>query len=202
MNNEYGIGVRDVFLHRAAQDGVQILGSFTFEQDATDFRSQIARLTTLRPQAAYLPGHAKEVARILRQAREMGLQAVFASSVAFESPEVFSIAGNAAEGVYFTAPAFDPNSSNEAIMRFQQAYQSRYHDSAEVFGAHAYDAVQIMAACLSTAGENPTALRDALYALRDFNGVTGSTTFDSNGDVIKPVAVKVVRNRSFQVLQP
>jgi branched-chain amino acid transport system substrate-binding protein len=202
MNNEYGIGVRDVFIRRAGENGLQMLGSFTFEQDGTDFRTQLARVAELHPQAVYVPGHAKEVARILRQARELGIRSVFASSVAFESPDVFSIAGNAAEGVYYTAPSFDPNSDNETVRRFQEAYQSRFREKAEVFAAHAYDAILILATSLRTASNNPIKLKETLYSLKDFNGVTGSTTFDKNGDVIKPITIKVVQNKSFQVWHP
>jgi branched-chain amino acid transport system substrate-binding protein len=199
INNEYGVGVRDVFLKRAGQNGIRILDSLTFEQDATDFRTQISRITSLHPGAIYAPGHAKEVARMILQARQLGFTGLFASSVAFESPEVFKIAGKAADGTYYTAPSFDPNSQNDLIRHFQQSYQSRFGETAEVFAAHAYDAVNILVLAFRNAKKDGITLTDALYKIRDFNGVTGNTTFDQNGDVIKPVSVKIARDGAFQV---
>jgi branched-chain amino acid transport system substrate-binding protein len=100
--------------------------------------------------------------------------------------------------VYYTAPAFDPNSQDSRVRSFQEAYEARFHAKAEVFAAHAYDAAKILATALKNAGGDPNKLVNALYAIRDFPGVTGDTTFDENGDVIKPVAVKMVNGGKFE----
>lgn len=199
MNNEYGLGLRDVFIQRAKELGLNILDVLSFEQGATDLKAQAARIAELKPDIVYAPGHGKEVATLIRQCREIGVKSVFASGVAFETPDVFTVAGSAADGTYYTAPAFDPDSQDNQVVKFQEAYEARFHAKAEVFAAHAYDAVKILATALQNAGGDFNKLKDALYAIHDFPGVTGNTTFDKNGDVIKPVAVKVVKGGTFQV---
>ncbi|HUS90104.1 MAG TPA: ABC transporter substrate-binding protein [Desulfosporosinus sp.] len=201
MNNEYGLGLQGVFIRRAKELGLEILGVLSFEQGATDFRTQAAQIGELKPDAVYLPGHAKEVAMIIRQCHEIGVKTIFTSGVAFGSPDVFTIAGNAAEGTYYTAPFFDPNSPNKEVRIFEEAYKARFHAEAEVFAAHAYDATKILVTALQHVGGDANRLKDALYLIRDFPGVTGNTTFDKNGDVIKPVAVKVVKGGTFQLWQ-
>lgn len=202
MNNEYGLGLRDVFIRRAKELGLEILGVLSFEQGATDFRTQATRIGELKPDAVYSPGHAKEVAMLIRQCHEIGVRTIFTSGVAFGSPEVFTIARNAAEGSYFTAPLFDPNSPNKIVRAFEEAYKARFRSEAEVFAAHAYDAAKILVTALQHIGGDTSRLKDALYLVRDFAGVTGNTTFDKNGDVIKPVAIKVVKGGAFEQWRP
>jgi branched-chain amino acid transport system substrate-binding protein len=202
MNNEYGIGLRDVFTTRGKERGLQILGVLSFEQGATDFRTQVTRAAELKPDVIYAPGHAKEVAMLIRQAREIGVKSVFASGVAFGSPDVFTIAGSAADGTYFTAPTFDPNSQSEVVRKFETAYMERFHSQGEVFAGHAYDAVKILAQALQDAGGSEAGLKDALYRISHFPGVTGDTTFDKNGDVVKPIAIKIAAGGSFREQAP
>jgi branched-chain amino acid transport system substrate-binding protein len=40
-------------------------------------------------------------------------------------------------------------------------------------------------------------VKKALYDIKDFVGVTGKTSFDKNGDVIKPIGIKVVKDGKF-----
>ena len=42
---------------------------------------------------------------------------------------------------------------------------------------------------------------DKLYKIKDYQGVSGLTTFDENGDVIKPVAIKTVLNGKFSIVR-
>ena len=46
-------------------------------------------------------------------------------------------------------------------------------------------------------GYNPDAIKDGLYKLKDYPGVSGKTNFDRNGDVIKSVMFKTVKNKQF-----
>jgi branched-chain amino acid transport system substrate-binding protein len=202
MNNEYGLGLRDVFISRGKELGLQILDVLSFEQGATDFRTQVARVAELKPDVVYAPGHAKEVAMLIRQSREIGVRAVFASGVAFGAPDVFTIAGSAADGTYFTAPSFEPSSQAEIVKKFETSYSQRFHMQGEVFAGHAYDAVRILAKAFHDAGGDATKVKTALYAIKHFPGVTGDTTFDRNGDVAKPVAIKVASGDSFKEWAP
>lgn len=199
MNNAYGLGLKDVFIRRAKELGLKILDVLSFEQGATDLRAQAARIAELKPDVVYAPGHGKEVATLIRQCREIGVKSIFASSVAFESPDVFTVAGSAADGTYYTAPAFNPDSKESVVKKFCEAYETRFHAKPEVFAAHAYDAVKILATALENAGGDIGKLKNALYEIHDFPGVAGNTTFDKNGDVIQPVAVKVAEGGQFKL---
>ena len=43
-------------------------------------------------------------------------------------------------------------------------------------------------------------IKTFLYGLSNYDGITGKTSFDSNGDVLKPISIKIVKNQKFEVL--
>ncbi|RLC61879.1 MAG: branched-chain amino acid ABC transporter substrate-binding protein, partial [Chloroflexi bacterium] len=114
-----------------------------------------------------------------------------------EGPELIQIAGQAAEGLVYTAPWYDPTSPDPQVRRFDQEYMKRTGNHSEMFGAHAYDTLRITALVMDRAGYDSEAIKDALYQVKDYQGVSGTSTFDMNGDVIKPIAVKKVLQGKF-----
>lgn len=62
-----------------------------------------------------------------------------------------------------------------------------------------YDAVRLVAEAIKDGGEGGPEIKDALYKIKNFPGVTGDITFDKNGDVIyRPIGVKIVKEARFQ----
>jgi len=200
MNNEYGIGVGNVFREEVMKNGSEIVFSGRFNENQTDFRPIIMQLLNLKPDMIFVPGHAKEVATLIRQSKELGLNTQFASSVAFGSLEVFNIGGVSIEGTIFSSPYFDVESYS--VEKFKNAYYSKHLVIPEVFTAHAYDALKIISEAIKNIdNENlaSNALRNYLIT-HTFDGITGKTIFDNNGDVIKPVAINVAIDNNFKIL--
>ncbi len=197
INNEYGVGIKDVFETYFRKRGGMVVNSESYEQGATDFRTQLTKIKSKQPEAIYLPTMAKEAGQILRQAQEIGVQAQFLSIMGVEAPIVLKVAGKAAEGVIYSYPGFDPESPSEIVQRFQAKYMAKYGEKAEAFAAHSYDALKIIASAIEKADCNADGIKNVLYEIKDFPGVTGQTTFDENGDVIKPVMIKVIKDGKF-----
>jgi branched-chain amino acid transport system substrate-binding protein len=56
--------------------------------------------------------------------------------------------------------------------------------------ALAYDAVKLLAGAIERAGSTErSAIRDALAKTRQFNGVTGTLSFNKHGDPIKTIII-------------
>jgi len=198
MNNEYGIGVGSVFMEEAIKNGCDIVFNGSYNENQTDFRPVIMQLLRVRPEIIFVPGHAKEAATFIKQSKELGLDTQFASSVAFGSLEVFNIGGSAIDGTIFSSPYFDVES--DIVKVFKNAYHGKYNAIPEVFAAHAYDALKIISEAIKN-NENLSSntLRDYLLT-HTFDGITGKTVFDNNGDVIKPVAINIANNNNFKKL--
>ena len=196
INNDYGVGIRDVFKKTFISEGGLITVEEAFEQGATDFRTQLTKVKGSNPQAVYIVGY-KELGQLLKQAREIGINLQFLSTVMFEDPEIIKIAGPAAEGVIYSARAYDPGSMDKSTREFVTKFMHRYNESADIFAALSYDAMKILSLAMERGGFTSDKIKDALYTIKHYPAVVGDTSFDENGDVIQPAVIKTVKNGEF-----
>jgi len=122
----------------------------------------------------------------------------YLSSVGFDNPKALELAGEAAEGVVFARPSYDPESTNEPVRSFASQFKAKYGIEPGTYAAHAYDALRIVAHAIREGGTVPSRIRAALYEIERFPGVTGSATIDENGDVEKPISIMVVSHGQFE----
>ena len=111
------------------------------------------------------------------------------------SADFLKAAGPAAVGHYLSSPNFSAFGSGYA--GFLEKHEAKFGGNPlSVFHAHAYDATNIIFAALEkVAVKNADgslsiplgALRDAIYATKDFAGLTGTLTCTPTGDCGAPV---------------
>lgn len=202
VNLDYGVGLTNVFKKVFELSGGKVLTIESYDQGAADFRTQLSKIKSLNPEGVYLPGYYAEIGIILRQAKEMGIKTQFLSAVGFDNPTVLEIAGTAAEGVIFARPYYDPEGHDPAVKSFVQNFKGQYGVLPGIYAAHAYDGLRILARVTASGGYSAEGIKKALYSMRNFPGVTGNTSFDANGDVVKPIQIMEVRKGDFTNYQP
>ena len=197
INNDFGVGLKKSFRAFFEKYGGEIKAIETFNQGDNDFRTQLTKIMNSEPEVVFLAGQ-REMGYVLRQARELGLQSQWISFSMFEDPEILKIAGNAANNVYYTYRAFDPKSDISLVRNFSKNYKQRFGQLPDIFAGLSYDAARIIVSAIERGGAKDTEkVKMALYNTRNFPGVVGETTFDENGDVIKPIGIKRVEKGKF-----
>lgn len=196
-NNEYAIGLKDVFVDSIKKLGGEIVIIETYNEGDSDFRSQLTKIKNQSPEGIYLSGYAKEFSKILVQAKELNIKSRFISCGTFHEPEILQIAGKAAEGVVFVQPYFDRNSTDPKIQKFVKTYENRFGSEAGIYAAHAYDATNVLIAAMNKGGTEINSIKNTLNNMKDFPGVTGKITFVKSGDVIKPMRIMTVKDNNF-----
>lgn len=197
INNDFGVGLKKSFKTFFEKYGGEIKVIEAFNQGDNDFRTQLTKIMNSGPEVVFLAGQ-REMGYILRQARELGLQSQWISFSMFEDPEILKIAGNAANNVYYTYRAFDPQSDISIVRNFSKNYKQKFGQLPDIFAGLAYDAARIIVSAIERGGaEDTEKVKMALYNTRNFPGVVGETTFDKNGDVIKSIGIKRVEKDKF-----
>ncbi len=197
INNDYGLGLKEVFESEFKKLGGSILSEESFEQGGTDFRAQLTKIKNAKPDAVYMPGYPPEMAQIMKQAAELKLRTQFLSVTVFEDSKVLELAGQAADGVIYTTQVYDPEAKDEIVQKFVKAYKDRFNATPDIFAGLSYDATKIVALAMRQGGLQSEQIKKTLYTIKDFHGVTGLTTFDANGDVMKPIGIKVLKQGRF-----
>jgi len=190
--------IAKVFEKKFSALGGNIILSEGHAEGTTDFRGTLTRLKDIEFDIIFLPSYLKEMAIILRQAKELGIGKQFLSISTFNDTKILDLAGDAAEGVLFSTPYFDPSSPDELTQSFNKSYEARFGDQPNVWAGYGYDVVRVAAKAIEKAKSNePAAIREALSQVSDLLGVTGTVTFDANGDVSKELKVLRVKGGKF-----
>ena len=183
--SEYGMGVKNAFISRFRMLGGTVTAQETFEPEAADVSPQVALLSGTDFTGIYVAGYSSEVATVARAARAAGIDVPLFGTGAILTEELVELGGDAVEGLIFPSPLFDPASEIDESRRFVAAYEARFGSSYDVYAAHGWDAVKIIAQAIQENGLRAEEIRFYLNAMNPFEGAAGSTSFDDKGDVRK-----------------
>jgi branched-chain amino acid transport system substrate-binding protein len=180
----------------------------------TDFTAVLTTVAAESPDLLWLPIFHPEGTLIAQQAVDFpGLEDTQLGSAdgMLGSPLVVEQGGDAVEGMVFSGPACAGDFYEET---FLPAYRllSNTEDPISVFHCHAYDAANMIFAAIEEVGLVDDAgtlfiprqaLRDALYATADFEGLTGTLTCNEVGDCADPaIRVSTIQDGKYVVTWP
>lgn len=152
-----------------------------------DFKTQLTKIKAAAPDAIYIPNYTAEMAQILEQASQLGVDIPFVSGDGFSNPDIYNLAGDFCDGVVYIGPTQVEES--EAYVSFVNKYEKTYGVKPDSFATNAYDASYIIAAALknayaATGKFERASIKDAIAATKDFQGVAGLINFAPNGDLV------------------
>ena len=151
--------------------------------------------------ALYLPGYAERVGLLIPQLAFYNITGIaLIGSDNWHTQELIERAGRHADGAVFV-DGFFPESSDPAIKTFVDAYRSAYQEYPDILSAQAYDAAMMIFSLLKEHKDTPVAIRDGLLALKDYPGITGTTTFDGNYEAQKQLFLIKVEDGKFTLLR-
>jgi len=192
----YAEQLQAVFVETFKKLGGTITSQEAVAPTDTDMRPVLTKIATGKPEFIYYPVFIAAGGHITRQVKEVkGLEkvALMGADGVF-SPDFYKAAGETAVGMYHSSPDF--SAFGAGYKTFLERHQKKYGEKPIApFHAHAYDAaLMILAAIEKVAKKGPDgalyigrkALRDALYATKDFKGLTGNLTCDKYGDCADP----------------
>lgn len=183
--SEFGLGQKSAFIQRFRLLGGRDVGQESFPMDASDEQIAQAVRSIVSAPAIYIAGYSDDTGRVARALREAGSTAALFGTGAVLPADLVNSGGDAVEGLVFPRPSFDPDAADPKIRAFVQAYEARFGVAPDTYAAHGYDAVKILALAIQEAGTDTSELRFYLNSMNPYEGVTGTTAFDDNGDVRK-----------------
>jgi branched-chain amino acid transport system substrate-binding protein len=208
----YAEQLQAVFAEAFKKMGGTITAQEAVAPTDTDMRPVLTKIATGKPEFIYYPIFIAAGGHITRQVKEVsGLEKVYLMGAdGIFSPDFYKAAGDTAIGMFHSSPDFSTFAGG--YKDFLAKHQKKYGEKPLApFHAHAYDAAMVIFAAIkkvAKTGPDGTlcigrkALRDALYATKDFKGLTGNLTCNKYGDCADPhIAVYITTADNIKKLE-
>lgn len=185
-STQYGQGLADEFVKVFEADGGEIVTREQIQVKEVDFTALVTKIKTRAPQAIYFAGGHAEGGVLSKQMTEGGLTIPLIGGDLIFSQDFIDVAGaDNAEGDVATILGL-PLEQQPRGKDFQAAYETEYGKAPEAYDSYAYDQAWIYVNAVLEVGPDRAALIDAIRDM-SFDGVTGITEFNSDGDTSNQV---------------
>ena len=186
MNNSTSFSVGLANETRDELKNVELVYFDSINPEETDFSVPLTKLRETNPDILYYTGHFAEAGLLIRQARDIGIDAIFVGSDAVINEDFIKIAGlDYATGCYQTQEALIQYFTNPEAIEFKEAYQAKYNTlPSSPWSVYAADAPMVLAEAIDKSGSTDSdVLVDYLKnKMVEFPSITGSIGFDEKGD--------------------
>jgi len=194
--NDYGAGLAEAF-RKAVGTQLQILQFEAYPEKGAEFRAIAHRVLAATPEIIYAPGYPVGVGPLAKSLRSAGFKGQIYSSLGIEDPSLFTYAGSAADGIRYTVTALPDATQNPKRATFEEEYRKRFGEEASFPALYGYDTASVVFDSIAAGASTAKELQTAFGPGKSFSGVTGSFTFDENGDVVRDYAIKRVERSKF-----
>ncbi len=209
LGDDYSSGLGSYFVtaFKGLAGDSAIVSEEQFQTNQTDFKAILTNIKAANPDVIFAPSSIATAPLIITQARELGITCPIMAGDTWENSTIIENAGKYAEGIVLSTFFDDADPATKEAESFITGFKPylKENNQSEIIpavSALGYDAYLVALEAIKQAGStDSTAIRDALVNVK-IDGVTGSISFDENGDAKKDMAfIKTVEGGAFKFLK-
>ncbi len=188
QGNDYVRGLAEAFEKAWTENGGEVVGKETYTSNDTDFSAILTKVAETNAEVLFVPDYYNIINLVAAQAKEKGVTAVMMGGDGWDSPDLDLSA--AAGGFY--SNHYSPEDTREIVQNWVANYNTEYGATPDALATLGYDATNLLIAAIEKAGsDDPAKVKDALAAI-EWDGVSGTITYDEFHNPIKSAAVLTV----------
>ncbi len=191
IGNDYTRGLAEVFKANFEKAGGKVVQFDSYGKNDVDFSAILTKTVSLNPEVLFLPDYYNKTNLLARVAREKGVKAQLLGADGWDYPELDT---KAVEGGYFSNH-YSPEDTRPEVQGWVKKYQEKYKAVPDTLATLGYDATNLLINAIVTAGsDDPAKIKDAMAATKGFKTVSGTLTFDKDGNPIKSAAIIQIKD--------
>ncbi len=183
----YGQGVAEEFIKGAKgkSSGVEIVATQYTNDKATDFNAILTSIKSKKPDVVFFGGMDAVAGPMLRQMKQLGIEAKFMGGDGICTEALATLAGDAmSDGQVVCAEAGGVEDAQKKGMEdFKAAYKKKFGVDVQIYAPYVYDSVMTMVDAMVKAGSADPAKYAPVLSKIQHKGVTGNIAFDDKGDI-------------------
>ena len=194
-SSDYSKGLTAVFTEKFKAAGGTITADEAYLAKDIDFKAALTKLKATNPDAIYIPGYYEEVAKIIKQAREIGLNVPLLGCDGWDSPKLVEIAGKEATNKCYFSNAYTAEDKDPGVQKFISAYKAKFNKVPDVFAMEGYNAGLVLFNALKTANSTDgTKIAEALAKTKDLQVANGKFSYDEKHNPVTTALVIELKN--------
>ncbi|MHB0871453.1 MAG: ABC transporter substrate-binding protein [Chloroflexota bacterium] len=198
ISNDYSKGLAETFKAAFEQAGGKVVNYESYGKDDVDFSAILTKVASNSPDVLFLPDYYNKVSLIGRQAKEKGVKATLLGVDGWDSAELDV---KAVEGGYFSNH-YSAEDQRPEVQAWIKKYQAKFGSAPDALGTLAYDGANLLVEAIVKAGsDDSTKIRDAMASIKGFKAVTGTLSFDKDGNPIKSGVVLQIKDGKMKYVE-
>jgi len=183
----YGQGVAEEFIKGAKGKGggVEIVAQQYTNDKATDFNAILTAIKAKNPDVIFFGGMDAVAGPMLRQMKQLGINAKFMGGDGICTEALVNLAGDAIgdDKVVCAEAGGVVEADRKGMEEFKAAYKKKFGTDVQIYAPYVYDAVMTMVDAMKKANSAEPAKYLPVLAKIKHKGVTGNIEFDAKGDI-------------------
>lgn len=193
-NTAYGKGESAYQIDALKANNLEPLAVEEHGADDKDFTGQLTKIMAAQPEVLLLADSEVAGGLVAKQARQLGFEGIIAGGVAMGSAKFLETAGDAAEGVYFTA-SYPGNDANDQTKAFAAAFEERWGIEPEFHNANTYDLTQVLFIAMENADPlTPENVAAEMHKVCGYQGLQGEMCVQENGETLDKGVVGIIKD--------
>lgn len=194
LDTPFGRDYHKYFARKFESLGGQLLFNIPVMPNGTVDAETIIKIKDAKPDVIVTAHFGVPLGLFIKQVRTIGITAPILANYEGEDSDVLDAAGIAAEGMIFHSPDSDVKSSTTE--KFEKRYIRRFGVRPDVITTNSYDAIVLGVESYLECHGDRECMRDYIYKIKEYDGVSGAITIKSNGATDKPSTFKIIKNRT------
>jgi branched-chain amino acid transport system substrate-binding protein len=175
----YGEGLANEVEKSLKAASIKVLPREKGTDKTTDWKAVLTKIKGKNADAVFYGGMDATGGPLLKQARELGVKAVFSFGDGACTDEMPKLAGAAADGLLCSQAGLPPQAADK---KFLDAYKKKFNVDPIIYAPFTYDAANLLIEAMKKANSADPAKYLPELAKIDYKGATGQIAFDDKGD--------------------
>jgi branched-chain amino acid transport system substrate-binding protein len=179
-DQEYSVGLADAFANTFTAQGVTV-DRDKFAKDASDYSSTVSKVKSANPDVIAFGGYYAQAGRLLKQLRDGGVTATFATGDGSLDAQLVTGAGAAAaEGAVIGCPCVFGGEQGP-LKDFATRYKAKFNVDPAIYATEGYDAATAFIKAVQAGNTTSDTINEYLKTA-DFPGLSKQIKFQENGE--------------------
>jgi ABC-type branched-subunit amino acid transport system substrate-binding protein len=220
-DDRFGKTFAEKFQRSSPSYGITVVKSSIYSPQSVDFKQQLKTLFSGgrkppakgRPgdistgkggdiEAILIPDTATNAAMIASYISYLNIKNIrLFGPTLWDTPDLLKAGGRYLENAVFLS-GYYPGSILSAVQEFNRSFTNTFHYTPSVWESCAYDAAHIIQDFAQSARPSREAMKDYLASLKNYHGVSGTTSFSSDGTLDKTIYLLTIKDGSIYEIHP